>query len=499
MRSLLVQAYGITKRYENEIACDEVSLSFEAGKIHGIFGENGAGKTTLMRVLAGLLQPDSGDIYLNKIGYTGLNTKLAKLLGIQMAHQNFSLVNELSVAENFMLAAPTGRLSTHNFLHGGSSNLKALLSIDPSVKVGTLSMAERQQVEIYKCLNLSPSLLILDEPTAYLSVSQREQLFNDLMGLRDAGGSIIIASHEYEELLPILDTASVMKDGRRETRLEGPEISAAALGIQGSLPGLGQLQKTASKTRKHLPSSILLTEDAVLRAADLRIEATSASPSYEGINFELNPSEILAITSEEEGVLDALVDVFLGLRQITEGSILLEGEKINPNQGSELKKAGIGVVLKDRDKAGCIPDMSVAENLFLISPERVAGKKNPFISKKQMRKLAHNLIRQYHITPENPDARLSTLSGGNQQRVLLARELSSSPRVLVMGSILESLDVNAVEDMKWNIQRTAASGSGVLLLSRDSELLGIAHRTLDISVLTHSKEAVQSAEGVKIV
>ncbi len=475
---MIAKLQNIHKRYGSIAACDGISLDLEAGKIHALLGDNGAGKSTLMKVLAGHVIPDSGSIIIDSVSYDRLNPRLAKELGIEMVYQNFSLVEELTVWENIQLAK-TGSSSDgstkkmlkllHNlpalskFQHSDEGLEINLLNFDMLARVSDLDMGKRQQLEIAKALHALPRILILDEPMAFLDEAQASQLGAVLAELKAKGCAIAVISHRLEMISGIADSITILEEGRVLEQILKAESEPLKYG--------------SSRKRAHLASSLSEMDRPVLEIRDLKIKSQKHRIGFRNLNLSIRPSEIVALTdlgmNEALDGRAALVDLFLGLARPLSGKIFVDGRDISTNVPGDMKNARVGVIPEDRDRAGCIQEMSILENLFLMSP--LLQENKIFLNKQAMRKLALELIHSYNILPADPDAQLSSLSGGNQQRVLLARELSANPKLLIVAGLTEGLDPAFADDIRWNIQRVAARGTAILIIGDNSELTALAH------------------------
>ncbi len=500
---MIAKLQDIHKRYGSIAACDGISLELQAGNIHAILGDNGAGKSTLMKVLAGHIAPDSGSIIIDSASYDYLNPRLAKELGIAMVYQNFSLVEELTVWENIQLARTGSDGSSSVSSRGGSGSSRGgngvgkggsgsrgiknmlrlfeslpafskfqhstegleidLLNFDMSARVSDLDMGERQQLEIAKALNSLPRILILDEPMAFLDETQTQQLTAVLAELKMKGCAIAVISHKLEMISGIADSITILEEGKVIEQISKAESRPLKYG--------------SSQKRGRLASSLSEMDRPVLEIRDLKMTSQKHRVGFEDLNLSIRPSEIVALTdlgmNESLDGRATLVDLFLGIARPLSGKILVSGKDVSTNAPGDMKNAKVGVIPGDRDRAGCISSMSIQENLFLMSP--LLHKSRIFLSASAMRELALELIHSYNILPADPDAQLSSLSGGNQQRVLLARELSANPKLLVIAGLTEGLDPSFADDIRWNIQRAAARGTAILIIGDNPELNALAH------------------------
>jgi general nucleoside transport system ATP-binding protein len=486
-----VELRGITKRFGEVVACDRVDLCVQPGEIHGLLGQNGAGKSTLMKVLLGLLTPDGGTIHIGGRPVVVSDPLAAAELGIAMVHQHFSVIGALTVWENVTLGEKSRLDERRSVRHVAEISERYGLDVDPLARVDTLTPGQRQRVEIVKCLRRDPSIVILDEPTSVLTLSESEELFSTLRHVvRDEGRAVVLISHKLDEVLHATDRVTIMRTGavvgREDTcdtdarslarAMVGREVSlrteAAALGlvheaeeaaVSDADPGAGVV---ATAT----------TRPVVLRVADAAVRTRDGRRPLDGLSLEVHEGEILGLAGVEGNGQAALADLLSSLVGLERGAVEVGGEPVRPGRPGAMARAGIGVIPEDRHESGCVLGMSVAENLVLDDVCRV-GARRQIISPHAIRRHAEALIEQYEITTPSPDTPMSSLSGGNQQKVVLARELSRGPRVLVAAQPTHGLDVGAVEYLTDQLRAAAQRGVGVLLISTElEEILSLADR-----------------------
>ncbi len=484
----LVRLEGINKRFGSIVACDEVDLSLETGEVHGILGENGAGKSTLMKVLIGLVIPDGGRIFLDGRQITIPDPQSAASLGIGMVHQHFSLAEPLTVWENVILGSKD-RLDP-----SCARNQVAVigeqygLEVDPNARVVDLTAGQRQRVEIIKCLRHHRRILILDEPTSVLSPSEAAHLFAVLRKMvREEGRSVALVSHKLDEIMAATDRVTVMRAGKVTSRMAtsdtdppalaramvGRQVSlrseAAALGATGALLETGQQSEVSTHDKP-----------VVLRVHQASATSSDGAKRLDGLSFELRAGEITGLAGVEGNGQRELADVLSSLTRLDAGLIEVSGRRVATGEPGAMARAGVGVIPEDRHDSGVVMSMSVAENLILTRPNQVAG--NGVIDRRAMNELATSLIARFGIITPGPEAPMWSLSGGNQQRVVLARELSINPAVLVAAQPTRGLDVGAIEYVSARLREAAAAGTGILLISTElEEILDLAHRIVVIS------------------
>ncbi|WP_306206379.1 ABC transporter ATP-binding protein [Actinoplanes sp. RD1] len=490
---------GITKRYGAVVACDGVDLTVSRGEIHGLLGENGAGKSTLMRILLGLETRDAGTIERagRPVGVTG--PRAAAALGIGMVHQHFSLIDPLTVWENVILGdtGPVRRAAAVASVRDVSARYG--LAIDPAARVGTLSAGERQRVELLKCLRRDPAVLVLDEPTSVLTGAESAELFAVLRRVVAAEHrAVVLISHKLPEIAAATDRVTVLRSGRVVFRgptaattpgeLAREMIGRSLGGATGGSAGLGAavgLLPAPSATAAPPASSAGTSSSeagspAASSAAALRLTGLVALPALRGLHLAVRPGEIVGLYGAEGNGQKMLGDILSGLVVPDAGTVEVAGVPVDLRRPGALHDAGLGIVPEDRHHAGVVADLSVADNLVMNALSEVSNR--VFLNRRRLRARARRLADEYGITAASLDAPLRSLSGGNQQRVVLARELSGRPRVLVAAQPTRGLDVGAVEDMYARLRRCADDGVAVLLVSTElEEILALAGRIAVIS------------------
>jgi ABC-type uncharacterized transport system ATPase subunit len=473
----LLRLRGISKRYGPVVACDAVDLTVREGEVHGLLGENGAGKSTLMNVLLGLTRRDGGTIV-----HRGQTVEIggprdAAALGFGMVHQQLSLVEPLTVWENVILG-DRGRVDRAKACAGVEAVAARYgLPVDPLARVDRLSAGERQRVEIVKCLRRDPSVLVLDEPTSLLTEAESAELFAVLRRVVRAGHrAVILISHRLAEITAATDRVTVLRRGQvvhtgQTARTTPPELARWMVGREVALTAeaaaLGMLVAPAQ-------AAATTTTAPVLRVRDLRV-LVGGAPRLDGLSLEVAPGEILGLYGVEGNGQDVFGDVLAGLVTPDGGTVEVGGQPVDLTRPGALHRAGVGVVPEDR-RTALVLDLTVAENLAMKAPM------GAFLNRRRMRSAAERLVDEYGIAVPSLDAPVRTLSGGNQQRLVLARELSASPRVLVAAQPTQGLDVGAIGDVHRRFQRVADQGVGVLLISTQlEEVVALASRVAVIS------------------
>ena len=483
----VLELNSISKRFGPVTACDRVDLAVSPGEIVGLLGQNGAGKSTLMKIVLGLVPPDAGEVQVGGEAQTIRDPTHAASLGIAMVHQHFSVIDALTVWENVHLGAG-GRLDPRR-LRDEVAELSAAydLVIDPDARVGDLNVSQRQRLEIIKCLRREPALIILDEPTSVLTLAESRRLFEVLRRMvADRQRAVVLISHKLDEILHATDRVVIMRDGRvveekptsaadaagLARAMVGREVSlrteASALGILGELTAAGADDSGAETGEPAEGPVVLQIRGATAVGADGR-------PLLDGLNLHLRSGEILGVAGVEGNGQVALTDLLSSLLELESGEVGVAGEAVPAGVPGAMGRAGIAVIPEDRHASGCVLDLTVAENLILTNTTGVS--RWGMLNKSRMAQLAGELIDRFEIATPSPDIPLRLLSGGNQQKVVLARELSHNPKVLVASQPTRGLDVGAIEYMSEQLRAAADEGVAVLLISTElEEILDLADR-----------------------
>ncbi len=480
-----VELRNITKRYGNVTACDGVDLVLRRGRIHGILGENGAGKSTLMKVLIGLVLPDEGSIRVDGVPRQIHSPLAAASLGIGMVHQHFSLVDALTVWENVALGE-AGRLDPTAIRNriGEIADHYGLM-VEPDARVGDLTAGLRQRVEIIKCLRRDPSIVIFDEPTSVLTPEESVQLFASLRQVVAAEGrAVVLVSHKLDEVLHAADDISIMRQGRVVDRLsasdaDAPTLARGMVGREVSLrsesAALGVLVVDEDGDRRGADGDSIADAAPVLKIVDASRRGPGGVPMLDDLSLELRAGEIVGVAGVEGNGQRELGDLLSSLLTLDSGAVEIDGVRIPDGRSGAMARAGIGVIPEDRHDSGIVLDMSLAENLVLVDQSRVA--RRGVVDQRALHELARRMIDQFGIHCSGPDAPMWSLSGGNQQRVVLARELGQHPKVLVAAQPTRGLDVGAIEYMGERLRAAADAGVAVLLISSElEEILDLSHR-----------------------
>jgi simple sugar transport system ATP-binding protein len=465
----LVVLEHITKRFPGVLANDEVDLELRAGEVHALIGENGAGKSTLMRVLYGMYPADGGRILVSgnevKIG----SPRDAIANGIGMVHQHFVLVDPFTVTENIILGEEGGERLDMDAAEQRVAELAESYAfrVDPGAVVEELSVGEEQRVEILKALYRGVEILILDEPTAVLTPSETKDLFGNLRKLREAGRTIVFISHKLDEVMEIADRITVLRRGRVVGETRPSETSKATLAeMMVGRPVLFRLEKP----------------DVQIGAPVLRVEDLTGEGKLNGISLEVRAGEILGVAGVEGNGQRELAESLIGLRTPRAGTIELDGSSIAGRAVEDIRNAGVGYIPEDRHEQGLVLSMSLWENAVLGRQDdaEFSGALGVLLIKK-IKGLASRLVKLFDIRTRSVDVTASTLSGGNQQKLILARELETDPKLLIAAQPTRGLDVGAIEFVWKQILDQKAAGRGVLLISAElDEIYALSDRIVTL-------------------
>jgi simple sugar transport system ATP-binding protein len=464
---------GITKRFPGVVANDGVDFEAAAGEVHALLGENGAGKSTLSNILTGLYRPDEGEIFLAGKRTHFSSPRDALDAGIFMVHQHFRLVEPFTVAENIVLGDHRGEGRRFRLRRSAIEQRVAELSrryglvVDPRAHIWQLSLGEQQRVEILKALYREARVLVLDEPTAVLTPQEAEALFVTLREMAAEGRTVIFISHKLHEVKAVSDRVTVLRGGRvvgTVPTAEATPRSLAALMVGRELDGGGT-------PRAHVPGEPILELTDVCAADD------RGGTGLRNVSLAVRAGEIVAIAGVAGNGQRELAETIAGIRAPTAGEIAVAGKRLRGGDPRRALAAGIAYVPEDRLGTGVAPSLSIASNLVLRSYRAADTSRGPLLRLRRIRERAHELIARYRIAAPGPHAPARLLSGGNLQKVVLAREFSGRPRLVVAASPTRGLDVGAIETVHTYLNDAAADGVGVLLVSEDlDEILALADR-----------------------
>ena len=469
-----VAAFGVSKRFPGVIANDDVNFDVRVGEVHALLGENGAGKTTLSNILTGLYRPDAGhlEVYGEPVIFD--SPRQAIDAGIGMVHQHFRLIPTFTVAENIALgvrSAHEGRRLDMATIERRIIELgeQFELSVDPRARIWQLSVGEQQRVEILKVLHRDARILIMDEPTAVLTPNESEALSQTIRSLTAQERSIIFISHKLGEVVSIADRITVLRHGR------SVETVSAAGATRESLATVMVGREVVRVERRG--TGALPGAPVVLRVDDLSAVGDRGLPALRSVSIDVRGGEIVAVAGVAGNGQRELVEVLAGLRPRTSGTIDVDGERLDRADARFPIRMGVAYVPQDRLGTGLAPDLSIAENLVLKRYRRPPVARPPFLRNSVIASEAETLMAQFDVRAPSASTPTRRLSGGNVQKVLLAREMSGNPKVLVVSTPTQGLDIGAVATVHQLLLDAAAEGVGILLVSEDlDEVLALADR-----------------------
>jgi ABC-type uncharacterized transport system ATPase subunit len=485
---LILELSGISKRFASVAALSDVSLTVRPREVHCLLGENGAGKSTLCNVIFGVYQPDTGDVRLDGRPFRPSGPAESLGAGVAMVHQHFSIISNMTVVENLMMGQAHGRLKRPEFAERIRKMSAAYdLAVDPDKLVGELSVGERQRVEIVKCLMREPRLLVLDEPTAVLPPLEIDALLAVCRRVADAGCGVLLVTHKLAEIARVADRVTVLRAGRvvessnmadADMRqlvrsMIGRDVGAIDTIVAASLGATEAAETTETPiARKALAGENALTIDGISYCDSAGVQR------LDEITLEVGRGEIVGLAGVEGNGQSELGAILAGMLTATSGRMFVDGRELTRARPTALAKAGVGIIPEDRHAVGCILGMSVAENMFLND----IGRFSMFglTRTSAMTKAAAKLMQNYDVRAASPTAPMASLSGGNQQKAILARELSLDPLVFLLASQpTRGLDVGAVSAVYEKMRAARDAGVGVLLISSElDELIAVADRIL---------------------
>lgn len=466
-----VRLENITKRFDGLVANDNISLDFRRCEVHALLGENGAGKTTLMNILYGIYRRDSGNIYRKGALVEIKSSREAIAHGIGMIHQNFMLVSTLSVLDNIVLGLkstgfhinkkklgePIERLASKHGLH-----------VDLDAKIWQLSVGEQQRVELVKTLYRRADFLILDEPTAVLTPIETKRLFEVIRTIAAAGGTVVFISHKLDEVVEIADRISVLRQGR-----------VVGTVVRGETDKVELTKMMIGKPLWENTQRVSVKADAkeVLRVVNLQCRNEKGLPAVRGVSFSLREGEILGIAGVAGNGQKELLEALSGLRKPEAGEIWLRDNNLANKSVREISKHNVCHIPEDRVVFGAIGQFNVSENLILNTFWRFPFSERGFFNKEQVMQHTNKLVKEYDIRCASIKIRAKQLSGGNLQKLILARELDKRPSLLLAGQPTRGLDVGATQYVRMKIMEQKAKGTAVLLVSDDLyDILALSDR-----------------------
>ncbi|PRX91846.1 ABC transporter ATP-binding protein [Allonocardiopsis opalescens] len=461
-----VELHGITKRFPGVVANHDIDITVRRGTVHAIVGENGAGKSTLMKILYGMQRPDEGTITVDGTPVQLTSPAEAIKRGIGMVHQHFMLADNLTVLENVVLGAER--------LHGIGAKARARitelsdqygLGVKPDRLMEELGVGDRQRVEILKVLYRGAHILILDEPTTVLVPQEVDELFGNLRLLKREGLTVIFISHKLDEVLSVADTITVIRRGTTVGTVEPAETTArqlAALMVGGELPVPGLRDTVAG-------------ERVMLRLEEVRSLSPDGRPVVDGVSLDIRAGEIVGIAGVEGNGQAELIETIMGMRPIASGAVLLDSVPITSWHTRRIREAGVGYIPEDRHRHGLLLESPLWENRILGHQTERPNARGPFVDIRGARADTQRIVDAYDVRTPGIDVEINALSGGNQQKLIVGREMSGEPKVLIAAHPTRGVDVGAQSAIWDHLRAARARGLAVLLISADlDELIGMS-------------------------
>jgi len=496
--NILLEMKNISKKFPLVKANNKVNFKVKKGDIHALVGENGAGKSTLMSILYGLYQADEGEIFISGKKVNISNPKKAIELKIGMVHQHFMLIPPLTITENIILGMEPKKNILFTDIHGAAVQIKKLsedfgFKIDPMAKIKDVSVGIEQRVEIIKILYRGAEILILDEPTAVLTPQEVEELFNILLSLKQEGKTIIFITHKLNEVMNISDKVTVMRDGKViGTKSIADTNKAEIANMMVGRDVLLEISKNKQKEGK-----------TVLKVDGVSLSNKNNFPILKDINLSVKEGQILGIAGVEGNGQTEIVEIITGLRSVSKGKIFLYDYDITNLTPKERRKLKIAHIPEDRGKRGIVSEYTVAENLILGLHDNSHFNKGLFLDFNAIDKHASKLISEYDIRPPDKDNLLKSLSGGNQQKVIVARELFSDPILLIASQPTRGLDIGSIEFVHKQLLKERSNGKAILLVSAEldeiltlSDIIAVIYEGRIVEIINSSVDVNKEKLGL---
>lgn len=468
MKQFILEAKNISKSFGNVRALEDVNFYLEKGIIHGLLGENGAGKSSLMNVLSGIYQPEKGSIFVNNIKQTNLNPEYASELGIGMVHQEFRLIESFSIQDNLTLSK--SNIYRDDFKNAFEKYSEIFsLSVNPEKTISELSVGEKQKIEIMKLIFNNSSIMLLDEPTAVLTPQETDQLKNSLKRLSEEDEkTIVLISHKLKEIREFTETVFVMKNG---------EMVAENL-LTENVTDNNLIELMMGHIKKSVIDKSNKVGDAKLNIKSVEyVDKVNNYKLLDNINFEIKAGEILGIAGVSGNGQVELANIISGIQVDYSGEIFINGQDVSGKGVKSRKKLNLSYIPENRLGVGLAPGVSILDNS--IVKDYFKTRRGPHLSKTKTKTYLENLINTFSIKAPDSKAEISTLSGGNMQKLLMGRELISKPEVIIASQPTRGLDVNAVEAIHNLLVDQRDGGSAILLISEDlDELFKLSNRLL---------------------
>ncbi len=474
---VVLELSGITKQFPGVLANDAVDFDLLRGEVHALLGENGAGKSTLMNILYGLYHPDAGTIELKGTRISFSSAKDAIGHGIGMVHQHFMLIPVMTVAENIVLAAEPTYAGVMLDFDEASRRVRELserfgLAVDPHARIEDITVAQQQRVEILKALYRGAEILVLDEPTAVLTPQEARELFAIIGSLKAQGKSIIFITHKLHEVLEVADRITVLRRGKKVDTV--PREGATEESLARMMVGREVLLRVEKPPAK--------PTDTLLSVEDMHVFDDRGLEKVKGVSFQVRAGEIVGIAGVDGNGQTELIDALTGLRRPADGRVEVGGRVFGPHSSPrDMLDAGVGHIPEDRQRRGLVLEFTIAENIALHDYALAPDSRWGWLYPSRLVERARRLIQDFDIRGGGPNTKAGALSGGNQQKVIVAREVARNPRVLIAAQPTRGLDVGAIEYVHRRLVSERDEGRAILLVSLElDEILSLSDRILVI-------------------
>lgn len=467
----VIEMKGVTKVFPGIIANDNVDFDLNKGEIHVLLGENGAGKTTLMNILYGLYQQEAGDIFVSGKKANMKTPKDAIALGIGMVHQHFMLVHNFTVAQNMILGYEP-KVGLKVDIKKAIKDTEELskkygFNIDPKAVIEDMTVGQQQKVEILKALYRGADILILDEPTAVLTPQEIEELRKILRNLVKEGKSIILITHKLKEVMSMSDRVTIIRRGKKIDVVNTKDTN---------IDSLAEMM-VGRKVNLVVDKEESIAGETVLKIENLKVLDNRNLPAVKGVDLEVKRGEILALAGVDGNGQTEFIEAITGLRKTEEGKIILNGKDVTNNTPREITEGGLSHVAEDRHKRGLVLKYSLLENSVLGNHYKSPFAKGIIMNYNKIREHAKKLIKEYDVRTPNEDVMASALSGGNQQKMIIAREIEKNPEVILAAQPTRGIDVGAIEYIHKRLVEERDKGRGILLVSLElDEVLSLADK-----------------------
>ena len=468
---IVVDMKGITQKFGTLVANDNIDLTVHKGEVHALLGENGAGKTTLVNSLYGLYHPTSGEIFINGEKVIMDNPNVAIQHGIGMVHQHFMLVQPFTVVENIVLGMETHKYGILD-MKTATEKVVALseqygLSIDPHTCIQDITVGMQQRVEILKTLYRGADILILDEPTAVLTPQEILDLIQIINNLTEQGKTIIIITHKLKEIKDVSDYCTIIRRGKRIDTVKVSDVTESDLASMM----VGREVNFKVDKEERTPG------DVVLEVKDLHVKDNRDIPALRGLNLTVRKGEIVGIAGVDGNGQNELEEALMGIRKSESGSIKVDGTEMIGRKPREILDSKVGTIPSDRQRRGLVLDYTIAENMIIENYKKEPFSKRGWLQFDAIKSFAKKLVEEFDVRPADEDYRSGSLSGGNQQKVIIAREISNNPDLLIAVQPTRGLDVGAIEYVHKSLVAQRDKGKAVLLISLElDEVINVSDR-----------------------